>query len=64
MYRVLYSPERRYRAEVCLQVPIFDREHYGRSADRPLEDLLSAIECVLSRLPRRPRRKATFRLQS
>jgi hypothetical protein len=50
MYRVLYSPERRYRAEVCLQVPIFDREHYGRSADRPLEDLLSAIECVLSRL--------------
>jgi len=50
MYRVLYSPERQYRAEVCLQVPIFDREHYGRPADRPLEELLSAVECVLSRL--------------
>jgi hypothetical protein len=50
MYRVLYSPERRYRAEVCLQVPIFDREHYGSPADRPLEELLLAIECVLSRL--------------
>lgn len=23
MHRVLYSPERRYRAEVCLQIPIF-----------------------------------------
>ncbi|HKY72006.1 MAG TPA: hypothetical protein VJL88_08820 [Nitrospira sp.] len=50
MYRVLYSPERRYRAEVCLQVPIFDREHYGRTADRPLEELVSAVECMLIRL--------------
>ena len=50
MYRVLYSPERRYRAEVCLQVPIFDREHYGKAADRPLEALLSAVECMLVRL--------------
>jgi hypothetical protein len=50
MYRVLYSPERRYRAEVCLQVPIFDREHYGRTADRPLEELLSAVECMLIRV--------------
>lgn len=49
MYRVLYSPERRYRAEVCLQVPIFDREHYGRTADRPLQELLSAVECMLIR---------------
>lgn len=50
MYRVLYSPERQYRAEVCLQVPVFDREHYGRPADRPLEELLSVVECVLRRL--------------
>ena len=50
MYRVLFSPERQYRAEVCLQVPIFDREHYGGPADRSLEELLSAVECVLRRL--------------
>ena len=50
MYRVLFSPERQYRAEVCLQIPIFDREHYGKPADRPLEELLSAVECVLRRL--------------
>ena len=50
MYRVLYTPERRFRAEVCLQIPIFDREHYGRTADHPLEELLSAVECMLVRL--------------
>ena len=50
MYRVLYSPERQYRAEVCLQIPIFDREHYGSPPDRRLEELLSAVECLLQRL--------------
>lgn len=50
MYRVVYSSERHYRAEVCLQVPIFDREHYGRATDRSIEELLSALECVLQRL--------------
>ena len=47
MYRVLYSSERQYRAEVCLQVPIFDREHYGRVADRPIQEWLSSVECML-----------------
>lgn len=56
MYRVLYSPDRQYRAEVCLQVPIFDREHYGKPADRQLEELLSAVECMLRRLGARRRR--------
>jgi hypothetical protein len=50
MYRVLFSPERQHRAEVCLQVPIFDREHYGGPADRSLEELLRAVECVLQSL--------------
>lgn len=50
MYRVLYSPERQHRAEVCLQIPIFDRERYGRPPDRRLEELLSAAECLLRRL--------------
>lgn len=50
MYRVLFSPERQYRAEVCLQVPIFDREDYGKPADRSLEELLSAVECSLRQL--------------
>jgi hypothetical protein len=47
MHRVLYSPERRYRAEVCLQVPIFDRAHYGVKPDRSLEELLATAECLL-----------------
>ena len=50
MYRVVYSSERGYRAEVCLQVPIFDREHYGSTADHPLEELLRAVECMLVQL--------------
>jgi len=50
MHRVVYSPDRRYRAEVCLQIPIFDREHYGAKPDRRLEELLATAECLLLQL--------------
>ncbi len=50
MHRVMYSPERRYRAEVCLQIPIFDRAHYGAKLDRRLEELLATAECLLLQL--------------
>lgn len=50
MHRVMYAPERRYRAEVCLQIPIFDREHYGVKPDRSLEELLATAECLLRQL--------------
>jgi hypothetical protein len=50
MHRVMYSPERRYRAEVCLQIPIFDRGHYGVKPDRRLDELLATAECLLRQL--------------
>ena len=50
MHRIMYSPERRYRAEVCLQIPIFDRGHYGAKPDRKLEELLATAECLLRQL--------------
>lgn len=50
MHRVIYSPERRYRAEVCLQIPIFDRGHYGANPDRGLQELLKTAECLLRQL--------------
>lgn len=50
MHRVMYSPERQYRAEVCLQIPIFDRGHYGVKPDRRLEELLATAECLLLQL--------------
>ncbi len=50
MHRIIYSPERRYRAEVCLQVPIFDRGHYGAKPDHSLEELLATAECLLRQL--------------
>lgn len=50
MHRVMYSPERRYRAEVSLQIPIFDRGHYGAKPDRRLEELLATAECLLQQL--------------
>ncbi len=49
MHRVMYSPERQYRAEVCLQIPIFDREHFGVKPDRRLEELLATAECLCDR---------------
>lgn len=50
MHRIIYSPERRYRAEVCLQIPIFDRGHYGAKPDRSLEEPLATAECLLRQL--------------
>ena len=50
MHRVVYAPERQYRAEVCLQVPIFDRGYYGTKPGRRLEELLNTAECLLRQL--------------
>lgn len=50
MHRVMYSPERHYRAEVCLQIPIFDRGNYGAQPDIRLEELLATAECLLRQL--------------
>lgn len=50
MRRIMYVPERQYRAEVCLQIPIFDRGHYGAKPDRNLEELLATAECLLRQL--------------
>jgi hypothetical protein len=47
VHRIIYSPERRKRAEVCLQVPIFDREHFGVKSGRRLKELLATAECLL-----------------
>ncbi len=47
MHRIMYSPERQYRAEACLQIPIFDRGHYGAKPDRRLDELLATAECLL-----------------
>lgn len=50
MHRIMFAPERRYRAEVSLQIPIFDRGHYGEKPDRRLEELLATAECLLLQL--------------
>lgn len=47
VHRVVYSPERRMRPEVCLQVPIFDRSHFGAKAGHQLKELLATAECLL-----------------
>lgn len=49
-HRIVYSPERRFRAEVCLQVPIFDREHFGAPSGPKLVELLATAECLLKQL--------------
>jgi hypothetical protein len=49
-HRIVYSPERGYRAEVCLQIPIFDREHFGAKTGRGIEELLATAECLLAHL--------------
>lgn len=50
MHRIMYAPERQYRAEVSLQIPIFDRGRYGAKPDRQLEELLATAECLLLQL--------------
>lgn len=46
-HRIVYSPERGYRAEVCLQIPIFDRRHFGGASGQGVEALLATAECLL-----------------
>ncbi len=50
MHRIMYAPERQYRAEVCLQIPIFDRERYGAEPNGRVEELLATAECLLRQL--------------
>lgn len=49
-HRVVFSPERQYRAEVLLQIPIFDRAHFGANPDRHVQELLATAECLLKQL--------------
>ncbi len=50
MHRIVYSPERRYRAEVCLQVPIFSQGPADSTPDRHVESLMATAECLLLQL--------------
>ena len=54
--RIVYSPERNYRAEVCVQIPVFDRSHFGWPADRRVSDILETVECLLRSLGARWKR--------
>jgi hypothetical protein len=49
-HRVVFSPERRNRAEVLLQIPIFDRAHFGAKSGRHVQELLATAECLLKQL--------------
>lgn len=50
IHRIVYSPERRHRAEVCLEIPIFDQERFGAKPGRHLKELLATAECLLRSL--------------
>ncbi|CAI4033914.1 hypothetical protein DNFV4_04356 [Nitrospira tepida] len=54
--RIVYSPERNYRADVCVQIPVFDRSHFGWPADRRVSDILDTVECLLKSLGARWKR--------
>jgi len=54
-HRVVSSPERRNRAEVLLQIPIFDRAHFSTKSDRHKQQLLATAECLLKQLEARRR---------
>ncbi|HSE60351.1 MAG TPA: hypothetical protein VLA99_16750 [Nitrospiraceae bacterium] len=54
--RIVYSPERNYRADVCVQIPVFDRTHFGGPADRQVSDILETVECLLKSLGARWKR--------
>lgn len=56
VHRIVFSPERRNRAEVCLQIPIFDREQFGVKASRRVHELLAVAECLLKEIGARPGR--------
>jgi hypothetical protein len=46
-YCAMSSPKRWTRAKVLLQIPTFDRAHFGAKSDRHVQDLLAAAECLL-----------------
>ena len=52
-HRVVSLPERRNRAEVLLQIPIFDRAHFGTKSDRHVQEFLAPAECLLKQLEAR-----------
>ncbi|MBI4002575.1 MAG: hypothetical protein HY348_12430 [Nitrospira defluvii] len=54
-HRIVFAPERKYRAEVCLQVPIFDLEHYADTSARHVQELLATAECLLTHVGARRR---------
>lgn len=54
-HRIVFSPERNNRAEVCLQVPIFDLAHYADTSARPVQELLATAECLLMQVGARRR---------
>ncbi len=54
-HRIVFSPERKNRAEVCLQIPIFDLAHYADGSARHVQDLLATAECLLTHVGARRR---------
>lgn len=54
-HRIVFSPERNNRAEVCLQIPIFDLAHYADRSARQVQDLLATAECLLTHVGARRR---------
>lgn len=54
-HRIVFSPERKNRAEVCLQIPIFDLAHYADGAAGEVQNLLATAECLLTHVGARRR---------
>ncbi|HAN91610.1 MAG: hypothetical protein WAU44_19455 [Nitrospira sp.] len=54
-HRIVFSPERKNRAEVCLQIPIFDLANYADSSAHQVQDLLATAECLLTHVGARRR---------
>ncbi len=54
-HRIVFSPERKNRAEVCLQIPIFDLAHYADTSARQVQELLATAECLLMHVGARRR---------
>jgi len=50
VHRLVFLPERHNRAEVLLQIPIFDRAHFGAESDRHVQGLRASTECLLKQL--------------
>lgn len=54
-HRIVFSPERKNRAEVCLQIPIFDLAHYADGSAGTVQELLATAECLLRHVGARRR---------